>query len=857
MADIFENESEVLQDSGYRAHLNRNWQNGNDEFRAINERLSKIGSGVNDSNAEVVAARVDSNGKRYNSLSERLDSNQTISENAKSTAEMINNKMDTVVENKIAQMDNGVHAYSNADAIKQAYPNGKAGIFVAVDTGHQWYWVNGAWADAGSYQSTGISDEVLNKLNATYKFSEIVIDSSNYQDLLPSVDDVKESIVYLLKFDQGEKQIPQSLPFKKFPYGDVTLINSGYHGTQTIITSNGLYNRSYDENNHTYKQWYDISGMIMANENITDLSEYKKMGDLPVGKLFTILAGVFPDMPTETDTISVLTLGSRAYSRDGINQLAYDKSNNCYVRSLNSNGVWNDWFKITSDFVINAFRENIFYDYETRNVVWQRRNNLNVVMDKWLDNQNKVQPYSGWCYTDYFIPVRPNHDYSFIAKDSGNIEYNVVGVDSVYINLYDDKLNYINQIYTRHDGIFNTQNAYYIKLSMSYKTYMDRQYLSLILGKDKPAELNAIENANYSDSALYANGSASYDLVPNTTVYKLDSLPLRLYTDSMTRWSIDKPEIYLYDNRKNEVVYDSVTGSYLLPAKPRTALSAFDNTFHAIKGRATNSYWKFDAKTLDKYTIIRQRDIPTSFGDGQNLNVMFMGDSLTNAGVYVDRVGELASADEHTTINLLGTRGETYKHEGRGGWSAKIYCTESIFNTYNNPFLNLNGKFDFGYYAAKNSITKLDILFLNLGTNDVTYNDIESDPNFDEDLTRYKEILSSIKSTFPDVKIVLGSTITPARYKGANLYVKTRRQEWNDRILSLCLGEGYTYAPYSLIIDPVNDFKYKEEALDDYNATTVKRVADNTHPADSGYKKMGDLSYSIIKKLAENIKTGN
>lgn len=150
---IFEKESSNFQNRNYREHLNRNWQNGNDEFRAINKRISKVSENVGDSNAEVVAARVDSNGRRYDSLSYRLDSTQTIAENAKSTAEMINNKMDTVVEDKIAQMDNGVHAYPNAAAIKQAYPNGKLGIFVAVDTGHQWYWVNNDWVDGGVYQA--------------------------------------------------------------------------------------------------------------------------------------------------------------------------------------------------------------------------------------------------------------------------------------------------------------------------------------------------------------------------------------------------------------------------------------------------------------------------------------------------------------------------------------------------------------------------------------------------------------------------------------------------------------------------------------------------------------------------------
>lgn len=750
--------------------------------------------------------------------------------------------------------------FDNLSKLQEAYPAGADGVMVTVDTGHKYFWQNNAWVDGGVYQSVGISNDLQQIVDHGYKSNMVTINAKNYMTALPDLNDAEINSVYRLDFDAGVTELPAHVPVKQWPdyFNNAILIVTEQPHAQIMYIANDVFVR-YVGRDYAWTDWYSVSGFNTGNITINSTDVLADLNNLAVGKMVSVstaAAKTVANTPTDEE-FNVITLNSRIFDENGRSQLAYDRYNNWYVRSKDIANNWSNWTKLSSELAIDAVREEYFSKYENQNVIWQRKNNKNVVMDKWIDDKDKVQDYNGWCYTNYFIPVRPNHDYSFVAKDSLAIDYNVVGVDSVYINLYDDKLKYINQIYTKDGGVFNTQNAYYIKVSMSYRTYIDRQYLSLILGKNKPTQLDAIENANYSDSALYANGSASYDLVPSTDVYKLDSLPLRLYTDSMTRWSIGKPEIYLYDNRKNEVTYDSVTQSYLLPAKPRTALSVFGNTFHAIKGRATNSYWKFDAKTLDKYTIITQRDIPSSFGDGQNLNVMFIGDSLTNAGVYVNRVGELASADGHTTINLLGTRGETYKHEGRGGWSAGYYCTKTNFNTYDNPFLNLNGKFDFSYYAAKNNITKLDIVFLNLGTNDVTYNDIEKDPNFDEDLKYYKEILSSIKSTFPNVKIVLGSTITPARYKGANLYVKTRRQEWNDKILSLCLSEGYTYAPYSLIIDPVNDFKYKEEALDDYNATTVKRVDDNTHPADSGYKKMGDLSYSIIKKLAEDIKTGN
>ena len=45
--------------------------------------------------------------------------------------------------------------------------------------------------------------------------------------------------------------------------------------------------------------------------------------------------------------------------------------------------------------------------------------------------------------------------------------------------------------------------------------------------------------------------------------------------------------------------------------------------------------------------------------------------------------------------------------------------------------------------------------------------------------------------------------------------------------------------PWWLAVDPINDFKYEEVQIDEYNAATIKKVADNTHPADSGYKKNG------------------
>lgn len=49
--------------------------------------------------------------------------------------------------------------FANSTDLKNAYPNGKDGIFVTADTGHMWLFDNGNWSDAGVYQITSWPDD--------------------------------------------------------------------------------------------------------------------------------------------------------------------------------------------------------------------------------------------------------------------------------------------------------------------------------------------------------------------------------------------------------------------------------------------------------------------------------------------------------------------------------------------------------------------------------------------------------------------------------------------------------------------------------------------------------------------------
>lgn len=76
----------------------------------------------------------------------------------------------TAINYELAQIGATPETFTNLDALKSAYPNGKTGIFVTADTGHKYIWSNNSWLDAGVYQSVGIAENSINpsKLSKIY-----------------------------------------------------------------------------------------------------------------------------------------------------------------------------------------------------------------------------------------------------------------------------------------------------------------------------------------------------------------------------------------------------------------------------------------------------------------------------------------------------------------------------------------------------------------------------------------------------------------------------------------------------------------------------------------------------------------
>lgn len=103
---------------------------------------------------EVESARTNNNGKTYESLKKRLDEQEN---------DLTNN-----MNYKISQISSIPETFSSLVDLKNSYPNGKQGLFVTADTGHKYIWANNSWNDAGVYQSVGIADHAITNTQMSF-----------------------------------------------------------------------------------------------------------------------------------------------------------------------------------------------------------------------------------------------------------------------------------------------------------------------------------------------------------------------------------------------------------------------------------------------------------------------------------------------------------------------------------------------------------------------------------------------------------------------------------------------------------------------------------------------------------------
>jgi len=240
-----------------------------------------------------------------------------------------------------------------------------------------------------------------------------------------------------------------------------------------------------------------------------------------------------------------------------------------------------------------------------------------------------------------------------------------------------------------------------------------------------------------------------------------------------------------------------------------------------------NSNGAFYARAYDQnLALVEQQSQITLLAKTDNVmdcSALVIGDST----VAQDKMTESmlnAFVNRNKTLTLLGTQGTSpNNHEGRSGWSAKQYCTQSA----NNPFYN-NG-FDFSHYMTNQGYSSVDFVVVQLGINDLfnAYGDFEnSDTAIDTTLVYLCDIINSILSWNASQKIII-NLLTPVNptFVGypmvliRNIFVRYNAKALLE--LTKYSLDNVRVSNCHLILDPYND------------------ISDTVHPKTAGYEKMG------------------
>lgn len=151
--------------------------------------------------AEVIAAR-----GNHELLQIREDAQDTAIVKAQSTAvkaqSTANSKFDAnQAESYLKSVTAIPETFKNLNALKNAYPSGKNGLFVTADDGHKYIYYDGIWNDAGVYQSVGLAEDSVadNQLTAG---SRDVMSSLNFDATKSAFADKFPRSVYL-KIESG------------------------------------------------------------------------------------------------------------------------------------------------------------------------------------------------------------------------------------------------------------------------------------------------------------------------------------------------------------------------------------------------------------------------------------------------------------------------------------------------------------------------------------------------------------------------------------------------------------------------------------------------------------------------------
>lgn len=267
------------------------------------------------------------------------------------------------------------------------------------------------------------------------------------------------------------------------------------------------------------------------------------------------------------------------------------------------------------------------------------------------------------------------------------------------------------------------------------------------------------------------------------------------------------------------------------------------------------------------------------------LSLLCIGDSLTHASVYTQRLLDLCSSPPNPRLTLVGThwpgdeRGPN-RHEGYGGWTARRFATHftetartGSYRERGSPFLYRRDDgtqtLDFTRYLQEvHPGQTLDAATIFLGPNDIfSFNDETIEGGIEDMLTHMDLLLEMIRRDSPTTQIGLMLPVPPAASQdsfGSNYASGQTRWQYQrnqhllvERMLDRYASEGALkkyesrvhIIPTYVGLDCEHNYPAESVVVNARSDMTVLRQNNGVHPSSSGYAQIGDIVYAWLKSL--------
>lgn len=274
------------------------------------------------------------------------------------------------------------------------------------------------------------------------------------------------------------------------------------------------------------------------------------------------------------------------------------------------------------------------------------------------------------------------------------------------------------------------------------------------------------------------------------------------------------------------------------------------------------------------------RVVAANRGEGKSLSVLCVGDSLTHASVYTQRLLDLSDKPGNPKLSLIGSHWPGDKpgpnrHEGYGGWTGKRFATHFTetartgnYAQRGSPFLyrGEDGKpaLDFTHYCRDvNDGKSPDVVTIFLGPNDIfSFNDDTIEGGIDDMLKHFDQLVDMLRKQSTSTKVAVLLPVPPAATQdafGSNYASSQTRWQYKrnqhrlvERMLEKYAGresDQVHVVPTYVSLDCVHNYPTESVPANATTETKITRQNNGVHPAASGYHQIGDMLFAWLKSL--------